>query len=485
MATANNRLVTGPPVMAPDDHEHADLLRNFGEHKLMESVQAALNKQLKAQLARVEAELREQEEARDKAQKARQHVGVELYGVQQQLSRLQVQLDTASGAVVALHDIRSKAEADLKTFQAGFAARKAQIDGEEARLEKFKGELDGILDTIRQVERYQEDMNAEIALNRRTAHKTDEALGERERAKAKQDHYIDDLTRQLQRSSAQLAALEAQIAGQKAETATAAEAMTDAMREMDTISGEKRQLMLQWQSSLIAMRRRDEVLQATHVAVKEQAELLDSMDAEENNVRRAIVATQDGHARLQDQVRPQKHRRLSHGSTASAMTLLPPPALSDPPRTRSSTRRTRSSSTSTRRWRRCSASTMDSRCARLLICDTCEPYPTSRPCFPSHSSPFSSLPQERQAALSGALEQTDAEVKRLSSEQSTLLKAMRDADASRALTDRQRFGIEDEINEHKSNRTTHEKAARAMLKNTKRLSDLLHELELQAAQVRR
>jgi coiled-coil domain-containing protein 40 len=299
---ANRRHATGPPVAVPEDHEHADLLRNFGEHKLMESVQAALNKQLRTQLTRVEAELRETEEARDKAQKARQNVGVELYGVQQQLSRLQVQLDSASGAVVALHDIRSKAEADLKTFQAGFAARKAQIDGEEARLDKFKGELDGILDTIRQVERYQEDMNAEIALSRRAAHKTDEALGEREKAKAKQDHYIDDLTRQQQRSSAQLAALEAQIAGQKAESATAAEAMADAMREMETISAEKRQLMLQWQSSLIAMRRRDEALQATHSAVKEQAELLDSMDAEENNVRRAIIGTQDAHARLQDQL---------------------------------------------------------------------------------------------------------------------------------------------------------------------------------------
>lgn len=209
MSTAR-RLVAGPPPAAPEDHEASDLLRNFGDHKLMESVQAALKRQLTAQLSRVESELRETEEARDKAEKARQHVGVELYGVQQQLARLQAQLDTAGSAVVALHDIRSKAETDLKTFQAGFASRKAQIDSEEARLEKFKGELDGILDTVRQVERYQEDVAAEIALNRRTTHKADEALNERERAKARQDDYIDGLTRQLQRSTAQLAALEAQ-----------------------------------------------------------------------------------------------------------------------------------------------------------------------------------------------------------------------------------------------------------------------------------
>lgn len=77
--------------------------------------------------------------------------------------------------------------------------------------------------------------------------------------------------------------------------------MSDAAKEMEGISAEKRQLMLQWQSTLIAMRRRDEALQATHKATREQSELLDSMDAEENNVRRAIAAAQDGHARLQDQ----------------------------------------------------------------------------------------------------------------------------------------------------------------------------------------
>lgn len=83
--------------------------------------------------------------------------------------------------------------------------------------------------------------------------------------------------------------------------------------------------------------------------------------------------------------------------------------------------------------------------------------------------------------MSGALEQTDAEVKRLAAERDALLKAMRDADAARATADRARFGIEDEINEHRSNRTTHEKAARALLKGAKRLSDQLHDLELQVS----
>ena len=109
---------------------------------------------------------------------------------------------------------------------------------------------------------------------------------------------------------------------------------------------------------------------------------------------------------------------------------------------------------------------------------TYSPFGSS--CFALSDNPLAiCILQERQSALSGALEQTDAEVKRLGAEQAALLKAIRDADAARATTDKARFGIEDDINEHISNQTTHEKAARAMIKGAKRLSDVLHDLELQ------
>ena len=43
-------------------------------------------------------------------------------------------------------------------------------------------------------------------------------------------------------------------------------------KEMETIEFEKKQLMQQWKSSLIGMRRRDEALGATTDAIHEQIE---------------------------------------------------------------------------------------------------------------------------------------------------------------------------------------------------------------------
>ena len=116
---------------------------------LLTRVQAALAKQLATAHDRADAELREQAAAVEAARKSREAVGVELYGVQQQLARLHGSMEGSTTQVKLLAGMREKAESDLKRFQDGFATRKAQIEMEEARLEKFKGELDGVNDTLR------------------------------------------------------------------------------------------------------------------------------------------------------------------------------------------------------------------------------------------------------------------------------------------------------------------------------------------------
>lgn len=286
--------------MAPVDEAEAELVRNFGEHQLMGRVQEVLKQQLTTNLLRIEAELRQQEEAREAAKRQREDLGVELYGVQQQLARIQVDLDNKTRNVQALQDVRSTKESELRRFQDSFASRKAQVEVQQSKLEKFKGELDGVLDTIRQVEKYNEEMGNEIALTRRATHKAEEETQSKEKVKAAQDLYIDNLAAQVKRMADQLALLQSQIDAQKSETSQAAATMAEATKEMETIRFEKQQLLLQWQSSLVAMRRRDEVLTASNKAIAEAQESIDAMDAEEGNIRKALNAAQAAHARLQD-----------------------------------------------------------------------------------------------------------------------------------------------------------------------------------------
>jgi len=74
-----------------------------------------------------------------------------------------------------------------------------------------------------------------------------------------------------------------------------------------------------------------------------------------------------------------------------------------------------------------------------------------------------------------------AQLARVVVELSKLEKLVRESERDRMLVDRQRFGIEDQIAELMSSRTTNEKAARALLKDARRLIERVHEVELSCA----
>ena len=99
------------------DAEDERLLRNIGDHPLMERVQTALQKQLQARFDRVDEELRDRAEEAARTAKQREELGVELYGVQQQLAKLQMQLETTQGNAAVVAQARSQAEGDLASFK--------------------------------------------------------------------------------------------------------------------------------------------------------------------------------------------------------------------------------------------------------------------------------------------------------------------------------------------------------------------------------
>ncbi len=99
------------------DQEDEELLGNIGEHSLLSRVQKRLWDQLQRKKYRIELELREVSEDADRSRKEREDLGVELYGLQQQLAKLQIQLEGAHSNAHLIADIRKKAEGDLKRFR--------------------------------------------------------------------------------------------------------------------------------------------------------------------------------------------------------------------------------------------------------------------------------------------------------------------------------------------------------------------------------
>ena len=142
-----------------------------------------------------------------------------------------------------------------------FKERKAQIEVEEKKLDHAKAEIEGINETIRQAEAYDKQMKSEIAVTRRETYAAEEAVSKLEKAKQVQDLFIDRMNEEYKAKSEELALYESRLAKQRQEASAASATLSDAVKEMEVIQTEKKQLLMQWQSTLIAVQKRNEALQ--------------------------------------------------------------------------------------------------------------------------------------------------------------------------------------------------------------------------------
>jgi hypothetical protein len=93
-----------------DEAQEMALIREFGGHPLMQRVQDTLLSQLKQTLQRLQGEHKDVQEDLRRTGDKRDTVGVELYGQQQQLARLQLTLES-------MHDGFSKAGSDRASLE--------------------------------------------------------------------------------------------------------------------------------------------------------------------------------------------------------------------------------------------------------------------------------------------------------------------------------------------------------------------------------
>ena len=120
-----------------------------------------------------------------------------------------------------------------------------------------------------QVESFLEETRGEIAVMRRATHKTEETVSELERKKTEQDLYIDSRVERISQLQEEIGLVEAQKQSQRVETDAAEATLREAGKEMSATVFEKRQVVAQWNSTLIALRKRDEACQSMMAAIRE------------------------------------------------------------------------------------------------------------------------------------------------------------------------------------------------------------------------
>ncbi|KAJ2998812.1 Coiled-coil domain-containing protein 40 [Globomyces sp. JEL0801] len=263
------------------------------DHPLLQRVQEAIYEQLSAHEQKLLLEIREREEEANKEKKRREDAGVQLYTVQQQLARLQALFEGSEENYEIIKGLREDAERMLKHTKSDYQKEQEKLKNHTRNLEQHQTELEKLSRSLKQVDLYEEELRSKILVAKRTTLKAEKDIIKQELEKKRQDFFIDHLTEQLRRLQERKMTYDSQLLVQQRETQAATATLHDAATEMEAIQFEKRQLVNQWKSSLIGLKKRTEMLQEIELAITKNNESLRVMNSEIDGFKRTLRKVQE------------------------------------------------------------------------------------------------------------------------------------------------------------------------------------------------
>lgn len=272
----------------------------------MARLQNALTKQLTDEHERVDLQLREKEEEVRKVKKEREDTGVQLYGVQHQLAKMQTKFERTHDNFNIVQRYRTEAEKQHEVLQKQYESKKEEADDQLKRVLKAQEELNQLNRTLKQVEEYNEVMKSEIAVTRRTTYRAEESVVNLEKQKKGQDVLIDSMNEEIKRLNEQKTLYQAQLISQKEETAAARNTLKEAAIEIEKIIMSKKTLLDDWQKSLFGMQQRDKALQAIKELIKQKQDDILQIESEISGVRNETKREQETSEDLSNKLQKMK-----------------------------------------------------------------------------------------------------------------------------------------------------------------------------------
>ncbi|KAK3598746.1 hypothetical protein CHS0354_028798 [Potamilus streckersoni] len=278
--------------------ETGDMVVLDPDHPLMKRFQTALKAHLTKQDEKFSLELREMEEGVKNRKKEREDLGVELYGIQQELARYQMNLEKHHDDYAEVQQIYQQEEQQLADVRSMYKETQYTINQEKKKTSELQAEVENLALRLFYMQNAKEDVRSDIAIMKRAAEKAEAEVARAETEKQRQDLFVDRLVERVDKLKEEIAMYEAQITAQLEETKAAKEALMEAHMEIEAISLEKKQLYQQWNSSLIGMRRRDEAHSAMMEALSQQQQKVLSLETEIEGYKKSIQKEQEQNEKL-------------------------------------------------------------------------------------------------------------------------------------------------------------------------------------------
>ncbi|XP_067403312.1 coiled-coil domain-containing protein 40 isoform X2 [Emydura macquarii macquarii] len=276
-----------------ETEEEMQLIVLDPEHPLMRRFQAALKNHLNKQKEKVTMELRELTVATKKGKVQREELGMVLYGVQQQLARLQMELEKNHDRYSQIAMVRQQLEEELQDIRNVYKKTCQSTEDERRKVSATQMEVENLALRLFYMQNMDQDVRDDISVMKRAVKKAEADRNQAEVEKKKQDLLVDRLTRKVNELQEQIALYEAQFIAQAEDTKITRQAVSEACMEIQTINMEKKQLMHQWNSSLTGMKRRDEAYTAMQEALRQSKHQLKSLETEIQVYKKSITKEEE------------------------------------------------------------------------------------------------------------------------------------------------------------------------------------------------
>nr|XP_060615802.1 coiled-coil domain-containing protein 40 [Anolis sagrei ordinatus] len=263
------------------------------EHPLMKRFQSALKAYLSKQIGKLTDELRELTASIKHGKGERENLGVILYGVQQQLARLQMELEKNHNCHSQIAMARRQLEEELHDLRKTYKAACENTEDERKRVSAMQTEIEKLSLRLFYMQNMDKDVRDDMAVMKRIVNKTDMERMHAEIEKQKQDLHVDRLTKKVNELEEQIALYEAQYMAQSEDTNITRKEVAEAITEIQAIQLEKKQLLRNWAGSLTGMKHRDEAYAAMQAALLESRHKLKALEIEIEVYKKSITKEEE------------------------------------------------------------------------------------------------------------------------------------------------------------------------------------------------
>ncbi|NXB01825.1 CCD40 protein, partial [Cnemophilus loriae] len=268
--------------------EETELVVLDPEHPLMTRFQAALKNYLTKQIEQVNLDLHELRTAMKTSKVQREELGVTLYGAQQQLGQLEVELEKSHERCSQAAAARQQLEEELQGLRDAHKEMCHNTDDERKQVSAMQTQIENLALELFYVQNMDQDMHHRVLLMKQSAKRAEAERIQAEVLKKKQDLLLDQLTRRVYQLQEQIALFEAQLVAQAEDTKVTRQAVSEAGLEVQAINMEKKRLMDHWNSSLAGMKQRDEAYVVTQELLSNYRRDLKSLEGDIHGCGKSI-----------------------------------------------------------------------------------------------------------------------------------------------------------------------------------------------------